>query len=136
MKPVFITIINHGWIIEKLARKLVESLDYLAYGLIAPAGVKVVYRMPYMTFKERQAETEIAYFTHLEADPIKAARFWSVAKSVDHCTSQSKKYAALLSEAGIYNVTITSPGVDLEKFIPVVRIGVVGRTYPRLSSYE
>lgn len=130
MKPVYITIVNRGWIIEKLARKITDSLDYVDCGFAPPTGTKIIYRMPYMTFAKREASIEIAYFTHIEEDPIKAARFWSVARSVDHCTSQSKRYASILAESGIKCITITSPGVDLDKYTPKVRIGIVGRTYP------
>ncbi|HEY64311.1 MAG TPA: glycosyltransferase [Caldilineae bacterium] len=62
--------------------------------------------------------------------PAAAQRFFDVARNVDACVCMSSRYADALRQAGIRKVHVIVPGVDLDLYRPVVRIGVVGRTYP------
>lgn len=129
MKSIHIKICDEGWIIEKLAASLAGALDDVTYGLDDRPGAALRYHLPYLTYAGRTAPREAGFFTHIEADPERRAKFWDAARALDHCVCQSRRYADLLAREGLPNVSVISPGVDLDAFRPEVRIGVVGRTY-------
>ena len=128
-KLVHIKISDKGWILEKLANEISKRLPYVGYGLDEDVNAKIQYYMTYGCRKERISPIEIAFFTHKEDVASAAAKFDAVATAVDFCIAQSLKTESIVRETGISNVQTISPGVDLDKYSPVVRIGVVGRTY-------
>lgn len=129
MKRVHIKICDEGWIIEKLACKLADQLDYVDFSLDDRDDAELTYHLPYLTFESRRSQAVLGFFTHLEQDEVRVSHFWRAAGAFDHCVSMSNRYATLLQSRGIAQVSVISPGVDLEAFTPEIRIGVVGRTY-------
>ncbi|WP_165067393.1 glycosyltransferase family 4 protein [Paludisphaera rhizosphaerae] len=129
MKSIYIKICDEGWIIEQLASRLTRELDDVAYGLDDRSGATLCYHLPYLTYARRTAPRVAGFFTHIEADEERRAKFWAAARDFDHCTCQSLRYAEAMVQKGVSAVSVISPGVDLDFFRPEVRIGVVGRTY-------
>lgn len=128
-KIVHIKVSDKGWILEKLASEISRRLPYVSYGLEADTSAEIQYYMTYGCRKNRVSPIEVALFTHKEDVTSAAEKFDAVASDVDFCIAQSIKTEDILKEIGLSNVKTISPGVDLEKFAPLVRIGVVGRTY-------
>jgi len=126
---VHIKISDKGWILEKLASELATRLPYVSYGLEHDSNSEIQYYMTYGCHQERVSPIEVALFTHKEDVPSAADKFDKVASNVDFCVAQSIKTESIIRELGLSNVETISPGVDLNIFSPVVRIGVVGRTY-------
>lgn len=82
-----------------------------------------------------------AWFSHQELkDPLKT-KFISAAHLVDCAISHSNKYAQILKQNKVQNVTQIMPGVDLTKFLPKgsfknnkkLVVGYVGRQYTSSS---
>lgn len=127
---VHVVIADQGWILERCARELERRLDYVTVGPEPDPAAGLNYYVNYSAYREPQPGLEMAFFTHIEERaPEAAQRFFDVARSVDHCVCMSAPYAGALRQAGVEKVQTIVPGVDLEAFRPVVRIGVVGRTY-------
>ena len=130
MLQVHIVLSDRGWILERLAKEIADRYEYVTYSTEINTSVPILYYMTYGTWKKRRiAPVEIGYFAHLE--PVGEARdkFFNVAANVDHCICHSQPYENLLREHGVNNVTTIAPGVDIDRFSPEVKIGVVGRTY-------
>jgi glycosyltransferase involved in cell wall biosynthesis len=108
---------------------LTNRLDYVRLDDATGPHQGIIYYINYSCFQEKSADIEVAYFAHMEADDVSRARFFNVARQINHCVCQSRAAADPLTQAGIDGVTIIPPGVDLDRFVPQVRIGVVGRTY-------
>lgn len=128
-KIVHIKISDKGWILEKLAHEITSRLPYVSYGLEQDPSAEIQYYMTYGCRQERISPIEVALFTHKEDVPSAAKKFETVAASVDFCIAQSLKTELIVRESGLSNVQTISPGVDLEKYSPIVRIGIIGRTY-------
>ena len=126
---VHIKIADQGWILEKCAREIADRANNITYGLDVNPSADIQYYVNYSCYRERVSPTEVGYFTHIE--PFKEAkqRFFDVAREVDFCVSHAKRYANALRDEGIENVVDIPPGVNLDEFKPIVKIGVVGRTY-------
>lgn len=129
MRHVHVVISDKGWILERLASELQSRLPYLTYGLRPDPAAALQYYVTYGARTTRVSEKEAALFTHLEAEPNARAKFFDVAQSVDCAIAMSKAAADPLIAHGLKGVEIISPGVDLDRFRPKLRIGVVGRTY-------
>ena len=129
MSHVNIVTSDKGWILERLATEITKRLPYVRLSGGVDPSADIQYYVTYSSRKERVSPIEVGYFAHLE--PLGEARekFFEVARSVDHCVCHSQIYENLIREAGIERVSTISPGVDLEHFKPMVKIGVVGRTY-------
>ena len=130
MLQVHIVLSDRGWILERLAQEIANRYEYVTYSTEINTSVPILYYMTYGTWKQRRiAPVEIGYFAHLE--PVGEARdkFFNVASNVDHCICHSQLYENLLREHGVNEVTTVAPGVDIDRFSPEVKIGVVGRTY-------
>ena len=130
MLKVHIVLSDRGWILERLAEEIANRYEYVTYSTEINTSVPILYYMTYGTWKKRRiAPVEIGYFAHLE--PVGEARdkFFNTAANVDHCICHSQLYENLLREHGVNNVTTVPPGVDIDRFSPEVKIGVVGRTY-------
>ena len=72
----------------------------------------------------------MGYFAHVEQDERTRLKFLDIARNVDFCICHSKIYEDFIrNEAGVQAVATIPPGVDLDLFVPKVKIGIVGRTY-------
>ncbi|MGO4682106.1 glycosyltransferase [Hyphomicrobium sp. 2TAF46] len=120
---------DRGWILEKLASELTQRLPYVRHRDAADPSASIQYYITYSCRQQRVSPIELAYFAHLEKNEETAAEFFSVARDVDYCVCHSRMYEDVIRDKGIENVISISPGVDLDQFVPRVKIGVVGRTY-------
>jgi glycosyltransferase involved in cell wall biosynthesis len=126
---VHIVLSDTGWILEGLARKLRDNIPGVRYDLEIDTTADLQYYMTYATRTHRVSPVEVAYFAHVEQDPATRAKFFEVASQVDYAVCHSRPYEELIRERGMDRVITIPPGVDLERFQPRVKIGVVGRTY-------
>lgn len=125
---VHIVISDRGWILEKLAEEIKSRLPYVTYDVVPDADALIQYYMTYGTYRGRISPHEISLFTHLEEQPAAAQKFFETAAAMDVCVAMSLATEDLLVGKASRTTTI-SPGVDLDRFSPKLRIGVVGRTY-------
>lgn len=101
-------------------------------------GVDLLYFLPYYEYGQTDIPS-VAWFSHQEQSEPLRGRFISVAKKVDFCISHSLKYANILRESGVKNVTNVIPGVDTNFFKPgefsdgAFRVGYCGRMYQSSS---
>lgn len=126
---IHIKISDTGWILEKLAREITTRLPYVTYDTGTNPEAEIQYYLTYGCRERRVSPIEIALFTHKEEVPAAAEKFEKVASEVDFCVAQSPATEAILKAHQISNVRTICPGVDLDRFAPKLRIGVVGRTY-------
>ncbi len=126
---VHVNLIDRGWILERMGMELERHLDYVSVGDSPDPDAMINYHINYHAFKKKHS-LDMALFTHIEENvpPVKEL-FFTVARLIDYCVCMSKKYELILHDNKIEHVTTIMPGVELEKFKPVLRIGVVGRTY-------
>lgn len=129
MSYVNIVTSDRGWILEKLAVEVANRLPYVRYTGVVDTSADIQYYITYSCRFARHSVIEVAYFAHLEPEGEAHDKFFEVASSVDYCITMAQIYTSLLKERGIQNVKAIPPGVDLEQFVPKIRIGVVGRTY-------
>ena len=129
MRNVHIKICDKGWIIEKMAAELVKGNPGITYGLEENPNAELTYYLPYLTFCKRISRYSLGFFTHLEEADERREKFFAVAREMDHCVAQSIRYARRIEKDTQRTVSIISPGVDHDKFSPVLKLGVVGRTY-------
>lgn len=120
---------DKGWILERLAREIASRISYVRYSDRISSKALITYYITYSCRKCQVTQLEMAYFAHVEPDPATTKKFFSVAEQVQHCVCHSELYNKILQEHGITHVTTINPGVDLDTFMPKLRIGVVGRTY-------
>jgi len=128
---VHVVIADEGWILEQCGRELERRLPYVRVGVTADASAAINYYVNYSAWRGRASAIEIALFTHVEERvPAAAARFFEVARAMTTCICMSRLYADRLRDVDVPDVYEITPGVDLDAYRPVVRIAVVGRTYP------
>ncbi len=126
---VNIVLSDEGWILHTLARHLADNIPGVTYALDVNPSADIQYYMTYGTWRYRVSTREIGYFAHIEQDKETQARFYTVADAMDWAVCHSRPYETILREHGLANITTIPPGVDLERFTPRLKIGVVGRTY-------
>ncbi|MEZ5319970.1 MAG: glycosyltransferase [Vicinamibacterales bacterium] len=127
---VTIVLADEGWILERCARELERRLPYVRVARGADPHADVNYYVNYAAHRGPVGRRQAAFFTHVEERaPEAATRFFDVARQVHASVAMSARYARQLREAGVQDVRVITPGVDLDRFQPRVRIGVVGRTY-------
>ncbi|MHB1162754.1 MAG: glycosyltransferase, partial [Chloroflexota bacterium] len=129
---VHIVTADEGWILERCSREIESRLQYVTVGREPDPSASINYYVNYSAYQGRTLGHQMALFTHVEEFvPAAAQRFFDVAREMDLCVCMSTPYAARLAQAGIPSdkIVIATPGVDLQSYQPVVRIGVVGRTY-------
>jgi glycosyltransferase involved in cell wall biosynthesis len=129
IKTVHIRLSDTGWILERLARELADRLPYISYDTFPDGAAKIQYYMTYGCREKRVSPIEVAWFTHKEQIAEAAAKFDRIAREVDFAVSHSLATEELVRQAGASLTETISPGVDLDRFQPRLRIGVVGRTY-------
>ncbi len=118
-----------GWILERLARELVERLEgvTLNAGAILP-GERAIslladlnYYMPAKDFnKYPTGGRAIGFYTH-------GPNAFDLIPRFEACVAMNRTMAAALEAQGAANVTIIRPGTDAPPR-PIV-FGVIGRTY-------
>lgn len=126
---VHVVLSDHGWIIEECARHLEERLPYISVGNDPDPAAELQYYVTYSARRERVSPIEVALFTHREEDPVAARLFDETAMAVDHVVAMSPATDHLIEQLGIRHRSCISPGVDLDRFRPRLKIAVVGRTY-------
>lgn len=129
---VEIVLADRGWILERCAREIESRLPYVRI-VDAPTGrARLTYYVNYSAMPPARVGEglEAAFFTHVEDDvPAAAERFFTAGRRVDVAICMAARYASRLRDAGARDVRLATPGVDLRRFQPCVRIGVVGRAY-------
>jgi glycosyltransferase involved in cell wall biosynthesis/tetratricopeptide (TPR) repeat protein len=127
---VNIVMADEGWILERCAREIETRLPYVRATRHADPAAAINYYVNYAAYRGGVGGHQAGFFTHVEERaPGMPERFFRVARQMDVAVAMSERYAAQLREAGIRDVRVITPGVDLDRFTPQIRIGVVGRTY-------
>ena len=129
---VEIVLADRGWILERCACELESRLPYVRIVETPSGRARLTYYVNYSAMPaEKVGEgLEAAFFTHVEDDvPAAAERFFAAGRRVDVAICMAARYVTRLREAGARDVRLATPGVDLARFQPRVRIGVVGRAY-------
>lgn len=127
---VNIVVADEGWILERCGREIERRLPYTRVGRQADPSADINYYVNYSAFRGASGTLDVGFFTHVEERaPEARKRFFDVARQMTASVAMSSRYAERLREAGVANVHVITPGVDLERFTPAIRIGVVGRTY-------
>ncbi|WP_051881765.1 glycosyltransferase [Parvularcula oceani] len=130
---VELVLADRGWIVEKLAREIAGALPSERFAvrmLDEPSGLgDITYFIPYSAYRPVPGSITGAWFTHQEQIEPAKSRFVEIARAVDFCLTPADRYKALLRGEGVDEVSTILHGVDLDKFEPELRIGVVGRTY-------
>ena len=122
-----------GWILEKLARKLLERLPntiglphhteglYDQEGPLDQPGGNLNYYINYALFKRKTRNIDVGFFTHPEPNGL----FYEVGEVVDYAICMCNQYRDELIQQGTKATTVF-PGVD-NAFFPKLVVGVVGR---------
>jgi len=119
-----------GWILERMTQALAQRLPYVTTSNRVNPRAAIQYYLNYTEHLGRVSPIELASFTHVdELMPDMKARYFQVAREVDVAVCMAERYAAELRALGLREVHVIRPGVDLARFTPRVKIGVVGRTY-------
>jgi len=127
---VTIVLADEGWILERCGREIEKRLPYVRATRHADPAAAINYYMNYAAYRGGVGGHQAGFFTHVEERaPGMPERFFRVAKAMDVAVAMSERYAQQMREAGIKDVRVITPGIDLDRFQPRVRIGVVGRTY-------
>jgi glycosyltransferase involved in cell wall biosynthesis/tetratricopeptide (TPR) repeat protein/predicted SAM-dependent methyltransferase len=127
---VNVVMADEGWILERCAREIEKRLPYVRATRQADPAAAINYYMNYAAYRGGVGGHQAGFFTHVEERAAgMPERFFRVARAMDVAVAMSDRYAVQLREAGIERVHVITPGIDLERFTPQVRIGVVGRTY-------
>lgn len=126
---VSIVLSDRNWILERLGKELQSRLEGIDLNDAADPSADINY---YITFACRKAPAptlEMGWFAHMEQAPHLQELFYQTAREIDLPVTHSKLYRDLLHEAGSKHAIAIPPGVDLNRFVPKLRIGVVGRAY-------
>ena len=129
-----------GWILEQLARQLIDGLPYATGSLMDPSrrGTwDITYYVPYLLYgtksrlnkvlgKPKNSRLVGGWFTHRGDE-----RFEQIAAKVDFCVSPCSMSRDFLYENVTRNAHIIRHGIDLEKFRPRLRLGFIGKLQAR-----
>ena len=129
MPNINIVLSDRNWILERLGQELEARIPGVSLSDTSDASADINY---YITFASRQVPAstlEAGLFTHMEQLPELQNLFVDTARDLDLCVCMSSRYQDFLIQKGIENTVLIPPGVDLKRFVPKLRIGVVGRTY-------
>ncbi len=114
-----------GWVLERLARRLVERIagaEFVTWEPRLRAQTRIVYYVNYALFHRPSGRIDVAFFTHLD----ERQGFLERARAVDCCVCMAKTYADWLTERGVANVVHIPMGFDGERYRPRLVLGVVG----------
>ncbi len=126
---VHIALADEGWVLERLAREIASRHSGITVGTEPRASATIQYYVNYSARRQRISEVEMAFFTHSELAADARQKFFQTAHDVDQCICMSSRYAEELAEDGVEKISTIVPGVDFDTYRPMLRIGVVGRTY-------
>jgi glycosyltransferase involved in cell wall biosynthesis len=117
-----------AWILERMGRELVQRIPFVRISPWKPELQEpwdIAYFVNYALYQPvPNARLVGGYFTHKESD-----QFEAIARQLDFTVNMSRKYASVLKNVSKVNFVIP-PGVDLESFVPRIRLAVAGRFYP------
>jgi glycosyltransferase involved in cell wall biosynthesis len=120
-----------GWVLERLARRLVAKLPYAEFVPGAPrpaAGARLAYYVNYALYERPSGLIDVGFFTHLD----ETQNFLGRARRVDFCVCMSRLYTDWLAERGVSSVAHIPMGFDAYRYRPRLVLGVVGRLeHPR-----
>ncbi len=120
-----------GWVLERLARRLVERIagaEFVAWQPRLRAETRIVYYVNYALFHRPSGRIDVAFVTHLD----ERQGFLERARAVDCCVCMAKTYADWLTERGVANVVHIPMGFDADRYRPQLVLGVVGKLdHPR-----
>jgi glycosyltransferase involved in cell wall biosynthesis len=137
-RPYTIEIVpaDRGWILEKIASEIAREAatrpaDFRVSVTLHPSGrADLTFFLPESAWRDDLRDTiRVTYLAHKEEHAGAAALFEEVARKSDCCITSSSKYADVLRADGAREVFTIPLGVDTQRFVPKIRIGVVGRTY-------
>ena len=133
---------GNAWILRRLARYLVDGLPYVqgkAWRASALEEFDLTYYVNYQLCRRpkqplrrrvlwRKARSRIvgAFFPHRENGD---ATFDAIARQMDFCVAPSARYADYIREHCNPNAQLIYHGIELERFMPKLRLGFVGRQY-------
>ena len=143
---------GNAWILRRLARYLVDGLPYVQGATWRPSAVKhydityyvnfQLYRRPRAPLRRkllwRPARSRFvgAFFPHREAEDREADvreadanEFDQIARRMDFCVAPSARYADYIREHCNPNAHLIHHGIELERFVPKLRLGFIGRRY-------
>ncbi len=113
-----------------MAREIESRLPDVDVDTAPDSRARLHYYMNYSAWRQRQSPLQAAYFTHVEErDDAAKQRFFHVARRMDVSVCMAKRYVHALKADGAGDVRLIVPGVDLDRFGPKLRVGVVGRNY-------
>ncbi len=124
-----IVIADEGWELERFAKELNKRLDYVSLSTKPDPTFRINYYMNFAAFCGKQPGIDIGFLTYIE--PTNKTLFLETINKMDINICISQRYAIKLVEDGVRNIHVIEPGVDLDNFRPIMRIGVVGKTYER-----
>lgn len=114
-----------GWILERLARRLVAKLPYAEFihpGTQPSAGVALIYYVNYFLYSGPSGCMDVGFFTHLD----ESNQFLERARSLDFCVCISRKYEAWLRQHCVEKVTCIPMPFDSYRYRPRLVLGVIG----------
>ncbi len=126
---------DRGWILERLANEIsaaakASDLAISACILDEPTGdADLTYFLPYAKQQKVKGSVVGSWFTHQEEVEPAKTRFIEAAKAADFCLCPARRYWEVLRAHGVEDVNVIHHGVDLDTYVPKLRIGIVGRTY-------
>ncbi|MEY4580887.1 MAG: D-inositol-3-phosphate glycosyltransferase [Pseudomonadota bacterium] len=131
---------GNAWILRRLARYLVDGLPYVKgapWRASALEQFDIVYYVNFqlcrrpraplrrkLLWRKPNARFVGAFFPHREDD-----EFDQIAKRVDFCVAPSARYADYLREHCNPNAHLIHHGIELDRFVPKLRLGFIGRRY-------
>lgn len=131
---------GNAWILRRLARYLVDNLSYVRGADWRPSALEsfdLTYYVNYqlcrrpraplrrrLLFRKPRSRIVGAFFPHREDD-----EFDEVARELDFCVAPSARYADYLRERCNPSSYLIHHGIDLDRFVPKLRLGFIGRRY-------
>jgi glycosyltransferase involved in cell wall biosynthesis len=116
-----------SWILERMGGCLARHIPGASLSDWKPDESRswdLTYFVNYALYRpSRNAGVTGGWFTHKENDS-----FELIAREMDFAVSQAKRYVPLLRPRSGQTFVIPA-GIDLDSFVPKLRLGVVGRSY-------
>lgn len=128
-RKIHIKISDKNWILEKCAAAIADRNPNVTYGTRENCNADIQYYITYSAWQKRISPIEVAFFTHIENDINAEINFFRVAREVDHCITMADRYKNIIEGFREGSVTQILPGVDKDIFKPIIKVGIIGRTY-------
>lgn len=123
---VSIVLSDHSVIFKRLGAELQDRIEGIDLNDAPDPSADINYYITSACRKCPMPTLEMGLFPHMERTPERQKLFIETARELDLSVCMSAIYRDFLKENGIGNTTLILPGVDLERFRPKLRIGVVG----------